>query len=485
MANIFVDLRETDPWGGLVHRLIGIFKNQENFNIVLIGPPGSGKRSAIKLAAHQCGLKPWPTELDSWNPGKIETAAQFLRQTQIFDRESRGTKPCVHLLLGLDLCQPNHDYSRAFNAIRRGRNVVAVCNDSTLIRQYYPDDSIIWSKGFSWNGMQEMIDKLPGSQVLSFEDKLGLCRAEGETNGNIRRLRLAAEMLIKAKQLNLAVDGTVDTMPHNYFDSTRLLNRRRLDTMPSGKVSVAWASANLISNLPLEQAHAASTLVAEVDTLDSKFSLQEEIILLFAKQTPVIQQVGFRDHHLAPPLTPIQPSRRFKDVKYGMAHDLVKARQRNSIMHAANGNVVADERPDEDSPNSTSTTLTSADISDLGANFNELKIKSERCITSWEGMPVQVAEGVHDLSTNEGMDLDLEVTHVDINRRTEALLKIEPTMTSKASEQLDTTMINEDDDEEDDEDDEGSSEERGAKNDGCFPGNQDVSMGGANVGQAR
>ena len=266
-----------------------------NFNILIAGPPGCGKKCAVRAAAAMSNLKVTGMELSSWHPAALNKMARTMPSGTILCND--GAEPAVCMLIGLDICMPGKDYEEAIRTIRRQRNVVGICNDPTIFKGFYGCD-LLRVRGFTWAGLASIINKLPGSEVLSGVDRTVLCRAEGLTNGNARRVKLAGETLIMAKQLGHTVDGAVDCHPHPYFTTVRLLNRERLDSMPSGKVDIEWVRTNLVTNLGLEDAARAASLVAIVDTLARDHDDVPEMLLAFARSTPAAWMIS--------PKTPLQ-----------------------------------------------------------------------------------------------------------------------------------------------------------------------------------
>ena len=343
MATVPVDTKRSDPWGGLVYKLMDIFM-AGGFNIMVAGPPGSGKQQAVKVAAHKCGLQLTTVQLESWVPSAIAATARVMPSGLTLGKNGDAVES-VCMLLGLDICEKKLDYREAFHSIKQQHNVVAVCNDPSLFGEYYSGARLLRVRGFSWGGMREFISKLPNSAVLTFNEKVELCRAEGQTNGNIRRLKLAAETLISARLIGQTVDGTVDTLPHPWFDTSRLMNRERMQTMKPHKVNLDWVASNLISNLSLENAAAASALIAETTVLDD-YELSQELFLSFAKAVPTLSMMQC----LTRPLPPIRKCalKESRAVIYKLEQGSgaeAEAKGHNKLMHAIHGNGTPGTKP--------------------------------------------------------------------------------------------------------------------------------------------
>jgi len=342
----FVDAHASAPWGGVVQRLMGIFA-KGNANVMLCGPPGSGKKTAVKVAAIKCGLQVSQVHLDSWVPATLEQEARLMPSGTMLAKRSTVQQACkcVCLLAGLDICQKGQSYDAALKIIKKKSNLVAVVNDPTPFSKFYSDGlgNLIRLKGFTWQAMQGCIDKLPGSKILSTKDKVDLCRSEGATNGNLARLKLATQMLIQAKEMGCTVDGAADAMHHNYFDTMRLVNRERLSTMPPHKVHGDWVASNIIGNLNLEDAARASALVAEINTFDDR-DMAEEMLLSYAKQTAVTHRLD----RLVQPSSQTEASISFKRLMCNTVYefgpgDKVEADRRNELVHALHGNGMTGE----------------------------------------------------------------------------------------------------------------------------------------------
>jgi hypothetical protein len=229
---------------------------------VLAGPPGSGKWTAIQTAAAEQQLRIKEVSIDT---ACAKKAAYDLMLARGMVMDNRGNLyNSVTVLFGLE-CVTRDANVVLQEAWAHERCIVHINNPTGLIVQ--PPARLIYAKGFSWDSLDKAISQIEGHQMLTFEHRAALKRADGMRCGGIRRVKLPAEALIMTKRLGGDLDSQPDTAVHRYFNSLRFVRGERLATLPADKIKdcSGWIRANVARKLSLEDAATFAQTMAEND----------------------------------------------------------------------------------------------------------------------------------------------------------------------------------------------------------------------------
>lgn len=268
---LLLETRMDEPWGWLVAELKRCVA--QPCSIVLAGPPGSGKWTAIKAAVGNYYIREVSLEFDGEaDPKAIAKAVHQLNLCRAMALAPRPTDVSVQALtvvFGIECFSQNNNLSNANlvmqAAFKHERCIIHLNNPTGLDVQ--PPAVLLRAKGFSWASLDRGINSLRGHRVLNFDDRLALKRTGGASSKDLRKVLLNAEALIHAKELGGGLASEVDAAVHQWFDTARFLRGERVATLQPEKLDRCgeWIRANIGQTLSLEDAATFSQHMAEMD----------------------------------------------------------------------------------------------------------------------------------------------------------------------------------------------------------------------------
>ena len=266
MSARLVDTTEAEPWGAAVASLTRAFgPGNDRAHILLAGPPGSGKITAAKVCASLLGLAWFRVDLDIADLGALESSMSLTRHGVVPLRYGAGKSSLV-VVTGLETFI-GRGAAEAFTVVMRHMHrCVVVVNDASRFNA--EKSATIHVSGITWDGMERIARRVPGSSTLSFDDFREIRQVHGRQRGDARRAQIETAQLVLARQLGVDIDIARDAAAHTYFTTARFLKGDRLEQLPSDMLNKKWISSNFPMVLSLEDAASFAATMAETELVD-------------------------------------------------------------------------------------------------------------------------------------------------------------------------------------------------------------------------
>jgi hypothetical protein len=165
----FLDTGVHRPFGALVERLTKVMA-ADDFRIVICGPPGSGKATAVRHAAASIGLMV-RTHEDQTNHvfGSLEPFKDsILRQAMFQISDCGGVSPTILLLTGLETFDTNNMQAALDFIVNKQQVVKRVVVTANCIhkKMVSPPGQLIYHRGFSQDAVVKAMARVSGYNLL-------------------------------------------------------------------------------------------------------------------------------------------------------------------------------------------------------------------------------------------------------------------------------------------------------------------------------
>lgn len=349
-----LDTKEVEPFGALVRRLYPTMATGM-FQVVVCGPPGSGKMTAVEVAAQACGLAVAPLDIESATLASFEAV---LRQCgdNVVTREYL-VKPMVLVVRGLEVLDPKY-HAAALKAASKQRRFVVLTNRVLRDHVQHPLQ-LMYHKGFTQAAMKAALNGVPGYHWLPRAIKEHMLYVDGMQAGDLRRALLAVELEVKARGVGENIDAAIDTAPHQFFNCQRFMNVQKGHGLAPHHLEAAqdWIETNLSSCLDLEDAaDCASDLVhlqlypapdargETLDVLGARYARDGSNFEVMRPRKRGEEQPRRRKPHefMAEQLRELRAKSPQAAILKSDPAGKIEAERHQSLMHALNGNGAAD-----------------------------------------------------------------------------------------------------------------------------------------------
>ncbi len=273
-------------FGALVRDLMKLLSEKQGRKIVICGPPGSGKMTAVEVAAEVCGMELSAVENQF---AKAETFAKDLKFCcpNVLKRSGGDvwSVPAVTVITQFETVEPK-ERRKALEAALQLKQVTMIVPVNCIRKDQVPSPAqLIFHEGFSHHAMKNALGEIPGFNWLPRSVKERVLSVAGVAAGDLRRARITAKVLIQAHSLGEAVDVDIDTAEHQYQNCARLMNMQADHGLAPHKLEVAypWIEANLSQCLDLEDAAECAANLAQLQCTPAPEALGETLHTMGAK----------------------------------------------------------------------------------------------------------------------------------------------------------------------------------------------------------
>ena len=307
--------------------------------VVLCGPPGCGKATAVQHAATNLGRPLLYECIDSVLTSQgADMLARKLGGGQSQLADEGHTKGDVILLRGLELLLDGTGKNKLAKLLSI-KNLVACVNE--IDKRNLPSSvALIYGprNGFTYDAMCHAINALDGSRLLDkFVDYPAIIKTEGATYGDMRRVLITAQMLIEARRLGLGdnLDMRVDRPAHNYFDTENLVNKASLQDFEPDRVPYSLP-LNVSQRMDLDTAARFMDIATFADGLDA--AVRQPLLLQACRALPRLPASGRFQYHAFDTKAGRTAGALGRSLEQQLHELRGTHRQHNKLMHAIHGN---------------------------------------------------------------------------------------------------------------------------------------------------
>ena len=213
-------------FGKLVGELQALMSAPES-GILLTGPTGSGKSTAVRESARRLGVDVRALLVDSW------ASAQKLWRCAGGSLAKDGCTFPWNLVSGIECLDGSCRNDAVRELLRALPRCVVIATDATGLCA----DRHVRSHGFSWDELAEAVRTVEGHRLLTFRDMELLRKSENINHGDIRRVVEAARTLCMVRQHGFspqqfpASDVVVDSDLHVWRHAQRFILGNRVGAL--------------------------------------------------------------------------------------------------------------------------------------------------------------------------------------------------------------------------------------------------------------
>ena len=238
-----LDTGSTQAFGKLCRRIC-TFLSKPPALLLVSGPTGCGKLTAAQhCVAHSAfGL------VEIVNESAAATGIiQAIRRSGSMLTSTTNVGPSVIVVTGADGVQSG--MAELLSCIRQCKKHVIIPVNSMVAFTTALGNEVFrcnWSKPWSYEALRATMDAVPGSDLLTIQEKGVMTRGCND----LRQLRIATEMLVNAKRCDFDVPSVMfalcDSPVHQWFNTLGIMTGKQL---PAEQHNIGWISGSYLGGM--------------------------------------------------------------------------------------------------------------------------------------------------------------------------------------------------------------------------------------------